>query len=168
MTDNILGNIVSVEARLAAGKTDRHILGNSEWMLQKARSGGGSMYNFGVHWIEILLYIRADDIAHVCAVNTRTCDKYDIKDSSVSTLKFICGAAGTLPVNYVPDSFPCGRDLYIRARSKPKRNIFPHKMLHLGFERAGYMGKATNRKFKTSTTLTSYTMTPRTSIRTLH
>lgn len=114
LEDNIIGSVVSVEARLAAGKTDRYITGNSEWMLQKAKSGGGPMYNLGVHWIDLLLYLLADDILQVCAVNTKTSDKYDIEDSSVAILKFKSGAVGVLNVSYiVPDSFPCGRDLYI-------------------------------------------------------
>ena len=36
----LIGSIVTVEARLAAGKVDRYITGNSKWMLEKAKSGG--------------------------------------------------------------------------------------------------------------------------------
>ena len=109
-----IGSVVSVEARLAAGKVERYIKGNAEWMLEKAKSGGGPMYNLGVHWIDLLCYLLTDNIEEVCAVNTRTSDKYDIEDSSVALLKFGKGAVGILSTSYiVPDCFPNGRDLYI-------------------------------------------------------
>jgi predicted dehydrogenase len=112
--DGVVGDIVSVEARLAAGKVERYIVGNSEWMLQKEKSGGGPMYNLGVHWIDLLHYLLNDNIEEVCAKNTKTSDKYDIEDSSVAMLKFKAGTLGILSVSYiVPDCFPNGRDLYI-------------------------------------------------------
>lgn len=110
----LIGNIISVEARLAAGKVERYIKGNSEWMLVKAKSGGGPMYNLGVHWVDILCYLLSDTISDVCAVNSKASDSYDIEDSSVAMLKFKTGSIGVLSTSYVvPDCFPCGRDLYI-------------------------------------------------------
>ncbi len=110
----VIGDIVSVEARLAAGKVDRYIKGHSEWMLEKAKAGGGPMYNLGVHWIDTLCYLLGDNIAEVCAVNTQTNNEYDIEDSSVAMLKFKSGPIGVLSTSYiVPDCFPCGRDLYL-------------------------------------------------------
>jgi predicted dehydrogenase len=110
----LIGGIVSVEARLAAGRVDRYIKGHAEWMLEKAKSGGGPLYNLGVHWIDLLMYLLRDDIKEVCAVNTRASDKYDIEDSSVAMLRFGKGAVGMLSTSYiVPDCFPNGRDLYI-------------------------------------------------------
>jgi UDP-N-acetyl-2-amino-2-deoxyglucuronate dehydrogenase len=110
----LIGSIVTVEARLAAGKVDRYIKGNSKWMLEKAKSGGGPMYNLGVHWIDLLCYLLKDNIEQVCAVNTKTSNSYDIEDTSVALLKFGKGALGTLSTSYiVPDCFPNGRDLYI-------------------------------------------------------
>lgn len=109
-----IGDIVSVEARLAAGKVERYIKGNAGWMLQKERSGGGPMYNLGVHWIDLLCHVLEDSIEQVCAVNTKTSDAYDIEDSSVALLRFSKGPVGLLSTSYiVPDCFPNGRDLYI-------------------------------------------------------
>lgn len=109
-----IGNIVTVEARLAAGRVDRYVKGNSQWMLEKAKSGGGPMYNLGVHWIDVLCYLLRDNIEQVCAVNTKTSNEYDIEDTSVALLKFGKGAIGVLSTSYiVPDCFPNGRDLYI-------------------------------------------------------
>lgn len=110
----LIGSVVTVEARLAAGRVDRYIKGNSKWMLEKAKSGGGPMYNLGVHWIDLLCYLLKDNIEQVCAVNTKTSDSYDIEDTSVAILKFGKGAVGMLSTSYiVPDCFPNGRDLYI-------------------------------------------------------
>ncbi|MEN6387034.1 MAG: Gfo/Idh/MocA family oxidoreductase [Phycisphaerales bacterium] len=114
MNEGVLGEIVSVEARLAAGRVDRYIAGNSEWMLQKKKSGGGPLYNLGVHWIDLLHYLLGDDIDQVCAINTKTSDAYDIEDNSIAMLKFKRGTTGVLSTSYiVPACFPCGRDLYI-------------------------------------------------------
>jgi predicted dehydrogenase len=110
----LIGSIVSVEARLAAGRVDRYIAGNAKWMLEKAKSGGGPMYNLGVHWIDLLCYLVKDSVDEVCAVNTKTSDRYDIEDTSIAMLKFGKGAVGVLSTSYiVPDCFPNGRDLYI-------------------------------------------------------
>ncbi len=109
-----IGSIVTVEARLAAGRVDRYIKGNAKWMLEKAKSGGGPMYNLGVHWIDLLCYLLKDSIEEVCAVNAKTSDDYDVEDTSVAMLKFGKGALGVLSTSYiVPDCFPNGRDLYI-------------------------------------------------------
>jgi predicted dehydrogenase len=83
-------------------------------MLERAKSGGGPMYNLGVHWIDLLCYLLEDYIERVCAVHTRTSDKYDIEDTSLAMLRFGKGAVGVLSTSYiVPDCFPNGRDLYI-------------------------------------------------------
>ncbi|HQL61694.1 MAG TPA: Gfo/Idh/MocA family oxidoreductase, partial [bacterium] len=43
----VLGRIVGCEGRCAAGKVQRYIDGHAGWMLEKAKSGGGPMYNLG-------------------------------------------------------------------------------------------------------------------------
>ena len=110
----VIGKIVSVEARLAAGKVERYTRGNAGWMLEKAKSGGGPMYNLGVHWIDLLCHVLGDNIEQVCAVNTKTSTAYDIEDSSVALLQFGRGTVGVLSTSYiVPECFPNGRDLYL-------------------------------------------------------
>jgi UDP-N-acetyl-2-amino-2-deoxyglucuronate dehydrogenase len=112
--EGLIGTVVSAEARLAAGRVERYIKGNSGWMLEKARSGGGPMYNLGVHWIDLLCFLFQDRVEQVCAVNTRTSNAYDIEDSSVALLEFHKGVVGVLSTSYiVPDCYPNGRDLFI-------------------------------------------------------
>lgn len=116
-SQGLIGQLVSVEARLSAGRVDRYIVGHSEWMLQKKKSGGGPMVNLGVHWLDLINYVTEDPVTEVCATNLHTSDKYDIEDSSLVLMKYASGAAGTLTTSYiVPDSYPCGRDLYIGLR----------------------------------------------------
>lgn len=115
--EGVLGDIVGGEARIAAGRIERYITGNSPWMLEKAKSGGGPMYNLGVHWIDLLRYILKDDVKALVGKNVKVNDKYDIEDNSFAHLQFSKGMIIALDVSYtVPDSFPFGRDLYIGLR----------------------------------------------------
>jgi len=117
ISQGAVGRLVSVEARLAAGRVDRYVAGHSAWMLDKSRSGGGPMYNLGVHWLDMIRYVTGEAVDEVCAVNTRASGQYDIEDSSLVLMKFVSGAAGVLTTSYMmPDSFPGGRDLYIGLR----------------------------------------------------
>lgn len=112
--DGFIGNLVTVEARLAAGKVERYLEGNAGWMLEKEKSGGGPMVNLGVHWIDLLCHLLEDRIEQVCAVHTKTSESYDIEDSTIAMLRFRKGVAGILSTSYiVPDCYPNGRDLYM-------------------------------------------------------
>ncbi|MFW5798832.1 MAG: Gfo/Idh/MocA family protein, partial [Planctomycetota bacterium] len=56
-----LGRIVGCEGRCAAGGLHRYIEGHAGWMLEKERSGGGPMYNLGVHWIDLYRWLLDDE-----------------------------------------------------------------------------------------------------------
>ncbi len=115
--DGLIGTLVSVEARLSAGRVERYIDGHSEWMLEKKKSGGGPMYNLGVHWLDLIDHLTGTSVVKVCAANLQSSGKYDIEDSSLVLMEFASGAAGVLTTSYiVPDSYPSGRDLYIGLR----------------------------------------------------
>lgn len=136
----LIGDIVSVEARLAAGRVDRYVKGHAEWMLEKAKSGGGPMYNLGVHWIDLLMYLLKDQVKAVCAVNTRTSDIYDVEDSSVAMLRFGKGAVGMLSTSYiVPDCFPNGRDLYVGI--KGTNGVLSYSPRYEGEQASGNSGQ---------------------------
>lgn len=115
--DGVLGRIVGCEGRCAAGRLQRYIDGNAGWMLQKARSGGGPMYNLGVHWIDLYRWLLADEVAEVFGKNVKINQEYDIEDNSFALLTFSRGAVVALDISYtVPDSYPYGRDLYVSLR----------------------------------------------------
>jgi predicted dehydrogenase len=115
--DGLIGRVVGGEGRCAAGRLTRYIDGHSPWMLQKARSGGGPMYNLGVHWIDLFRWVLADEVVEASGRNVRVNTQYDIEDNSFAHLKFAKGAVVALDISYtVPDAFPHGRDLYLSVR----------------------------------------------------
>jgi predicted dehydrogenase len=112
-----LGRIVGCEGRCAAGRLHRYIEGHAEWMLMKSASGGGPMYNLGVHWIDLYRWLLADEVVEVYGKNVKVNQQYDIEDNSFAILTFSRGTVLAMDISYtVPDSFPSGRDLYLALR----------------------------------------------------
>jgi UDP-N-acetylglucosamine 3-dehydrogenase len=117
ISSGVIGNVIGGEGRCAAGRLTRYIEGHSPWMLEKAKSGGGPIYNLGVHWIDLFRWLLQDEVAEVSGRNVKVNDKYDIEDNSFAHLRFKKGAIMALDISYtVPDGFPYGRDLYIGIR----------------------------------------------------
>ncbi len=112
-----VGQVVGAEGRCAAGRLQRYIDGHAAWMLERARSGGGPMYNLGVHWVDLFRWIFEDEVVEVCGQNAKVNTEYDIEDNSFAHLRFGNGAIASLNISYtVPDAFPYGRDLYVAVR----------------------------------------------------
>lgn len=112
-----LGQIVGCEGRCAAGGLHRYIDGHSEWMLDKGKSGGGPMYNLGVHWIDLYRWLLDSEISEVTGKNVHVNKDYNIEDNSFAIASFESGATLALDISYtVPDSYPFGRDLYLAIR----------------------------------------------------
>jgi predicted dehydrogenase len=113
----ILGRIVGCEGRCAAGRVQRYIDGHAGWMLEKSKSGGGPMYNLGVHWIDLFRWLLNDEVREVLAKNVRINTEFDIEDNSFALLTFRSGAVVALDISYtVPASYPYGRDLHLGLR----------------------------------------------------
>jgi len=113
----VTGRIVGCEGRCAAGRLSRYIEGHAGWMLERARSGGGPMFNLGVHWIDLYRWLLADEVVEVMGKNVRVNQQYDIEDNSFALLTFSRGTVLALDISYtVPDSYPFGRDLYLALR----------------------------------------------------
>ncbi len=117
VASGVIGRVVGGEGRIAAGRLQRYLDGHSPWMLEKKRSGGGPMYNLGVHWIDLFRYILDDEVDAVSGRNVKVNTRYDVEDNSFAHLQFRQGAVMALDISYtVPDAFPHGRDLYIGIR----------------------------------------------------
>ena len=115
--EGVTGHVVGCEGRCAAGRLSRYIEGHAGWMLEKSRSGGGPMFNLGVHWIDLYRWLLADEVAEVMGKNVRVNQEYDIEDNSFALLTFSRGTVLALDISYtVPDSYPFGRDLYLALR----------------------------------------------------
>jgi len=113
----VIGAPVGAEGRCAAGRLQRYIDGNASWMLQRSRSGGGPMFNLGVHWIDLFRWIFEDEVSEVSGENVKVNQEYDIEDNSFALMRFANGVITSLDISYtVPDSFPYGRDLYLSVR----------------------------------------------------
>jgi predicted dehydrogenase len=113
----VIGQPVGAEGRCAAGRLHRYIQGHAAWMLDRARSGGGPMYNLGVHWIDLFRYLLADEVVEATGQNVKINTDYDIEDNSFAHLRFGGGTIASLDISYtVPDAFPHGRDLYLSLR----------------------------------------------------
>jgi predicted dehydrogenase len=112
-----LGRIVGCEGRCAAGRLQRYIDGNASWMLVKSLSGGGPMYNLGVHWIDLFRWLLEDEVVEALGKNVKVNQEYDIEDNSFALVTFSRGAVLALDISYtVSDSYPFGRDLGLALR----------------------------------------------------
>jgi predicted dehydrogenase len=112
-----IGRVVGGEGRCAAGRLRRYLDGKSPWMLERARSGGGPLFNLGVHWIDLCRMALGDEVVEVSGRNVKVNAAYDVEDNSFAHLRFSRGAIVALDISYtVPDAFPHGRDLYVSFR----------------------------------------------------
>ncbi len=112
-----LGEIIGCVGRCAAGRLERYIDGNAEWILDARQSGGGPMYNLGVHWIDLFNWLLQDQVHSVSGKNVKINQQYNIEDNSFAILTYLKGPVLTLDVSYtVPAAYPHGRDLFISIR----------------------------------------------------
>lgn len=117
VASGVVGDIIGAEGRCAAGRLTRYLDGCSPWMLEKAKSGGGPIYNLGVHWIDLFRWMLQDEVTEVSGQNVKVNRDYDIEDNSFAHLRFAKGTMLALDISYtVPDSYPYGRELYIGLR----------------------------------------------------
>lgn len=113
----ILGQVIGCTGRCAAGRLQRYIDGNAEWMLDAKQSGGGPMYNLGVHWIDLFNWLLGNSVKSAVGNNVKVNQSYNIEDNSYAILTYENGAMLNLDISYtVPDAFPHGRDLFIGIR----------------------------------------------------
>lgn len=112
-----LGEIIGCVGRCAAGRLHRYLEGHAAWMLDADQSGGGPMYNLGVHWIDLFMWLLDEKIQSAFGRNVKVNREHNIEDNSFAILTFEKGAVLTLDISYtVPESYPHGRDLYIGIR----------------------------------------------------
>ncbi len=114
----ILGQIVALEGRCAAGSPLRYVDdGISPWLNQKAIAGGGPMHNLGTHWIDLFRWFLKDEVQLATGMVSHLQHRLDIEDNSFGIVRFRSGATATLDISYsVPKAYPAGRDLFIGLR----------------------------------------------------
>lgn len=113
-----LGQVRALEGRLSAGGPARYIADNSAWMLTQFHNGG-PMWNLGVHWIDLFLWLLKDEVTEVVGMLNRFSGgvEREIEDNCFALMHFAGGAVATLDISYsVPPVYPLGRDLFVAVR----------------------------------------------------
>ncbi|MDZ7264403.1 MAG: Gfo/Idh/MocA family oxidoreductase [candidate division KSB1 bacterium] len=112
-----LGQVIGCAGRCAAGRLERYEASHAEWMLDAQQSGGGPMFNLGVHWIDLFTWLLNVNVHSVFSKNLKINQHYNIEDNSFAILTFASGVVLTLDISYtVPAAYPHGRELYIGIR----------------------------------------------------
>lgn len=108
-------HIMSMKKAVAEGKIGQVVSGYSQftlwcpreegnWRQVKAKSGGGSLMDMGVHCIDLMEYITGSRVCEVCAFNDTVAFDYDVEDSSTVLLKLENGAQCVVQTNFnIPD-----------------------------------------------------------------
>jgi predicted dehydrogenase len=69
------------------------------WLLDKELSGGGPMFDFGCHRIEVLMHLFGE-IKKVCSVISNTLFDREVEDTAVAVFEFANGAQAVLSVTH--------------------------------------------------------------------
>lgn len=104
-----LGRPMHYYYRLFAGSPERYIASHCEWMLDPTRAGGGPLFNFGPHVIDLFIYL-VDDIAEVTARWNYTLRNALIEDHT--TLMMVGRETGAIGVGEVSYTIPEGYERY--------------------------------------------------------
>jgi predicted dehydrogenase len=69
------------------------------WLLQRERSGGGPMFDFGCHRIEVLAHVLGQ-ITKVKALTANVVFEREVEDTATALFQFAGGAGGVLSVTH--------------------------------------------------------------------
>lgn len=86
------------------------------WLLNAERSGGGPMFDFGCHRIEVLLDLLGP-AAGATGLTTNAAFQRDVEDTAAALLHFASGAAATLAVSHATDEPRDTLDLFCTGGS---------------------------------------------------
>lgn len=77
---------------------------SGNWRLVKAKSGGGSLMDMGVHCIDLMEYILDSRVVEVASFNDTLTFDYDVEDSSTLLMKMANGVQCVVQTNFnIPD-----------------------------------------------------------------
>jgi len=101
-----IGRPLYCTGRINAGGPHRY-RALSDWMLQRAKSGGGALRNLGVHWIDGFAALLADEPQTVVAQLGGAAHGLEVEDHARALLEFSGGAQLLVETCYaLPDSYP--------------------------------------------------------------
>ncbi|PYR76091.1 MAG: gfo/Idh/MocA family oxidoreductase [Acidobacteria bacterium] len=89
------------------------------WLVEKARAGGGPMFDFGCHRLEVLLHVLGP-VRRLTSLAANVAFDREVEDTAVATLQFESGACATLTVTHAAqepqdtlDIFGTGGSLHV-------------------------------------------------------
>jgi len=101
ITSGKLGKIVSCHALFSCWYPD--MPGN--WRQDKARAGGGSMTDMGIHCLDLIEYITGSHIVQVGGLAETLTFHYNVEDSCTALLRLSDGGFGTVDAFFnIPDN----------------------------------------------------------------
>jgi len=71
-----------------------------DWLLQKQKSGGGPMMDFGCHRIEVMLNLLGPITRVKSMLSAKRLRPRDVEDTAVALMQFVGGAMGLLSVTH--------------------------------------------------------------------
>lgn len=105
-----LGQIVSARAQLTCWFPEME----NNWRQKLETAGGGSLMDMGIHCIDLIRYILADEVDEVCGFIDHKVFDYEVEDSATVIMKMKKGAVCTID-NYfnIPDeAAKCFLEIY--------------------------------------------------------
>ncbi|MCU4743029.1 Gfo/Idh/MocA family oxidoreductase [Halobacteria archaeon AArc-m2/3/4] len=92
------GDVRSVDARFIASQLAYREA--DHYLFEQAASRGGIVQWLGIHWIDLLPWILADDVVRVNASLTHGTPAVDVEDGAVVQFELASGAIGSLQCGY--------------------------------------------------------------------
>ena len=100
-----LGEMTSYCHRLLAGEPQRYHTWNVSWVLDSAQAGGGPLFNFGPHVIDLFLLLSGQPAQTVYCQRSYELHGLDVEDYASLVVTSSGGAVGTIEVGYIcPDA----------------------------------------------------------------
>lgn len=99
------GQVTAYTQRLFAGTPDRYHRWSVPWVLERHTAGGGPLFNFGPHVLDLLFLLSGQDVESVFCRSSHALHGLGVEDCTLLSLRLSDGAVATIEVGYVcPDS----------------------------------------------------------------
>lgn len=110
--DGVLGDLTFGRGRIAhSAALDRWFSGSSAWFADKARAGGGALFDLGCHRMDVIPWLMGRP-TKVTAIINNFANAYPIDDNSVTLFEFENRAIGMVDCTWIHRSGPNLLELY--------------------------------------------------------
>jgi predicted dehydrogenase len=125
-TLRLAGVLDTFSAQFIVGPPNRYIESNSDWMLDKAQSGGGCFINLAPHFVDLFLGLAGGAVEAVAGEAHSRRHGLDVEDHASVVITTASGATATIEVGYTfPEAGPkrhvhytaSGRDGFVEVAS---------------------------------------------------